>query len=75
MKKDFEYIVRYDDEHKITTLYCTDIYNMQDVTETLERLGCLYVVIKVKKDDENHVLFKLRCLTDFKDLFKEEDDE
>lgn len=73
MKKEIEYVVRYDDGQKINTMFCTDIYNMQDFVDTLENLGCLYVVIKVKKETEKHLNFVLRCLTDFGDLFQDKE--
>ena len=70
MKKEIEYVIRYDDGHKIGTMYCINKDNMTDLVDTLERNNINYMVIKVK-GLENH---QARWLSDCDDLFKEEDE-
>lgn len=65
MKKEIEYIVRYDDGNKLATMYCINEDNMKDLVDTLESKEIPYMVVKIKGQEA----YKLRWLTDCKDLF------
>lgn len=67
MNKKIEYIVRYETDNRIVTIYCVDRFNMQDLVETLEEHNIPYVVIKINNMNN----CRLKWLCDFSDIFKE----
>ena len=70
MKKEINYIVRYDDNQVINTIYCETDYQMQDLIKLLDRLDYGYVVIKISSKDKK--LYSTKSLLRFDDLFEKE---
>lgn len=68
MNKKIEYIVRYETDIRIVTIYCVDRFNMQDLVETLEEHNIPYVVVKINNMNSR----RLKWLCDFGDIFKED---
>lgn len=64
MKK-MEYLIRYDDNNMINTVYCENKSSMIDITNILDNDNIPYTVVSLKNYDE----FRLHCLTDFSDTF------
>ena len=64
MKK-MEYLVKYDNNHMISTVYCESKNSMIEFTDILDANNVPYVIVNLKKYDK----FTLHCLTDFNDMF------